>query len=210
MLRFLWASCTPVSPFLATHFQPSLVVDRKSLLALGQWFSALNVHQCHRGSWLKPHALECLGWGLRNNSSRKFSGDTAVTGPGLYLKNLSFGENCFMVTSIHRPKMLFLHMTSYSEFVLCTFCLLTDYRIALSSSSFSHSPSPFTVSLLSGRDAIPLPQPLQFTPVLHPWLTYQEGITKRMVLADSVSTGSHRILRSMLRHQERCEETRHL
>lgn len=98
-------------------------------------------------------------------------------------------------------------MTSYSEFVLCTFCPLTDYRIALGPSSFSHSPSPLTDSLLSERGAVPLPQPLQFTPVLHPWLTYQEGVTKRMVLADSVSTGSHRILRSMLRHQERCEET---
>ena len=111
-----------------------------------------------------------------------------------------------MVTSIHRPYMLFLHMTSHSEFVLCTFCPLR-YRIALSPSSFSHSPSPLTVSVLSGRDAVPLLQPLQFTPVLHPWLTYQEGVTKSMVLADSVSTGSHRILRSMLRHWERRKET---
>lgn len=90
MLRFLWAACTSVSPLLATHFQLSLVVDRKSLLSLGQWFSASSIHQCRRGSWLIPHTLECLRWGLRNNSSRKFSGDTAATGPGLYLRNLSF------------------------------------------------------------------------------------------------------------------------
>ena len=56
--------------------------------------------------------------------------------------------------------MLFLHMTSQSEFVLCTFCPLREYRTALSPSSFSHSPCPLTVSLLSGRDAVPLLQPL--------------------------------------------------
>lgn len=51
MFRFLWDAYITVNPFLAAHLQLSLFVDMKSLVALGQWFSALSVHQCHIGGW---------------------------------------------------------------------------------------------------------------------------------------------------------------
>ena len=57
---------------------------------------------------------------------------------------------------------------------------------------------------------IPLPNPIHLTPLLHPSLTYQDGIAKTMVLADSFCTGPQQILRSLLSQQEGREETTQL
>ena len=69
---------------------------------------------------------------------------------------------------------------------------------------FSLSPSK------EGMKEIPLPNPIHLTPLLHPSLTYQDGITKTMVLADSFSTGPQQILRSLLSQQEGREGTTQL
>ena len=129
----------------------------------------------------------------------KFSGDTAAAGPGLHLENLSFGERCLMVPCIYTPKMLFPTW-------LCTFLPVREYRIGLGS-SFSYF---LSFSIQEGMKEIPLPHPIHLTPLLHPSLTYQDGITKTMVLADSFSTGPQQILRSLLSHREGREGTTEL
>lgn len=88
---------------------------------------------------------------------------------------------------------------------LCTFLPVREYRIGLGS-SFS-----YFLFLHPGRDERNSSSPSHPSHSPSPsFLTYQDGITKTMVLADSFSTGPQQILRSLLSHQEGREGTTQL
>ena len=129
----------------------------------------------------------------------KFSGDTAAAGPGLRLRTSVLEKGVLQSPASTDPKCFPPHdSVPFSQSESIELVLVPLFLI------FSLSPSK------EGMKEIPLPNPIHLTPLLHPSLTYQDGITKTMVLADSFSTGPQQILRSLLSHQEGREGTTQL
>lgn len=99
---------------------------------------------------------------------------------GPHLENHHIGESWFSVSLLFVQVSLTIDCKCFSPKTFCKGSPLCDF---VHSEDTEIGLSHFSLSLTIQEEKESSSHPIQLTPLLHPSLTYQDGVTKRMVLA---------------------------